>query len=528
MARPVSLGALKVARVYAGAATWSATLASAVVLLLASPSTRIPHAVTSASVVALVAMLAMFFHLVALSRRTGGFRARELRDLPYHGILAIASGGAIVAGLSLALPALRGASLHRVGAASVAVSVPLLALLVWTRLRGHSRRIWADGVVVRGPVPRSSVAAEAPLLVALAAVALVTSTLFVGVVSDGVGWLPLIAAFVSLPAVAVVARRARKLDRDLRGAMKRVEWMNATATPVGDLPSTRFRTREGRALVDRLLSLVVAHDALRREEAHARESLAEARRLKTRFMAYMSHDLRSPLNAILGFADLVASDVEPLNPDQRESLDTVRRAARELLRLVNEIVDSARLESGSIRMRPEFIPVAGLLSESVGGARLALERAGGEVGTELQPGLPAVFVDPYRMRQAIGGILVHLAQSGEPGSLIRIRAAREEGPPGPASQVRLFFDAPGAEPPEDPAEVFLPFRWGRRSASGRSGGLGVGLSLAQGLVAAASGAIWFQPPHAIVVALPTEKKVFAPPRHHRRAGGGLVASRRER
>jgi signal transduction histidine kinase len=98
------------------------------------------------------------------------------------------------------------------------------------------------------------------------------------------------------------------------------------------------------------------------EERDARTSITESQRLKTRFMAYMSHDLRSPLNAILGFTDLLVTGSDPLNPEQRESLDTVRHAADDLLRLVTQVLDTARLEAGKLKLVSGYVPVATLIS----------------------------------------------------------------------------------------------------------------------------------------------------------------------
>src|SRR5690606_6920472 len=109
-----------------------------------------------------------------------------------------------------------------------------------------------------------------------------------------------------------------------------------------------------------IAKLVEDYDELCADELRARAGVTEAQRLKTRFMAYMSHDLRSPLNAILGFTDMLIGAPQSLNAEQRESLDTVRGAATDLLRLVSEIVDSARLEAGKLKLSAAHVPVATL------------------------------------------------------------------------------------------------------------------------------------------------------------------------
>ena len=221
-------------------------------------------------------------------------------------------------------------------------------------------------------------------------------------------------------------------------------------------------------------------------------------------MAYMSHDLRSPLNAILGFTDLLVTGSDPLNAEQRESLDTVRHAADDLLRLVTQVLDTARLEAGKLKLVSGYVPVATLISAVMGGARRTTETLGIELDTRVEPGVPPVFVDAARMQQALLGLVLHLAHTSAPGSPIALRASRAKGPPGPEAQVRIFVDAPGMDAPSDPSQLFEAFRFSRRESGMHAGGLGLGLSLARALVEAQGGAIWFEAPGTVCVALPRE------------------------
>lgn len=316
----------------------------------------------------------------------------------------------------------------------------------------------------------------------------------------------LLALGLVAPVVAwLFHRHGRAVLRDLDRARARVGRIRDGTTIVPrEGQRLEVETQEGERVVEAITTLVTTHDRLCEEELDARFSIAEAQRLKTRFMAYMSHDLRSPLNAILGFSDMLMAGGEPLNLEQRESLQIVRHAADDLLRLVAEVLDSARLEAGKLKFVSAYVSVATLLSAAVGSARRNADALGVEVETSVEPGVPAVYVDAARMQQALVGLILHLAHASPHGSAIAIRVSRAVGPPGPSAQVRVFVDAPGMTVPADPEQLFQAFRVGRRPSGMHMGGLGLGLSLARALVEAQGGAIWFEAPYTVCVALPRE------------------------
>ncbi|MEZ4327076.1 MAG: histidine kinase dimerization/phospho-acceptor domain-containing protein [Polyangiales bacterium] len=295
----------------------------------------------------------------------------------------------------------------------------------------------------------------------------------------------------------------RRVVRDLERARGRVARIQEGTSVVRMERPSDAETREGAQLDLAVKLLVTTHDRLCEEELNARSSIAETQRLKTRFMAYMSHDLRSPLNAILGFSDMLVAGDE-LNAEQAESLAIVRDAAADLLRLVSEVLDAARLEAGKLKLYSAYVPVAAILSGAVGSARRTLRALGVELDTSVEPGVPAIYVDAQRMQQALVGLLIHLAHVSPPGSAIAVRVGRAAGPPGPVSQVRLYVDVPGMTPPGDPEELFQAFRVARRPSGTHGGGLGLGLYLARALVDAQGGAIWFEAPGTVCVALPRD------------------------
>src|SRR5690606_28039776 len=110
------------------------------------------------------------------------------------------------------------------------------------------------------------------------------------------------------------------------------------------------------------------------EDERALEQIADAGGLRTRFMAAMSHELKSPLNSILGFGQLLEGGVDgALTSGQHESVVMIREAAEELLLLLTDILDLARLEAGKLALHRQWTPSVEILTEAIEKARTFVE-----------------------------------------------------------------------------------------------------------------------------------------------------------
>ncbi|MEO0322059.1 MAG: histidine kinase dimerization/phospho-acceptor domain-containing protein [Myxococcota bacterium] len=300
-------------------------------------------------------------------------------------------------------------------------------------------------------------------------------------------WALGLAGAVALGALLAGALFAWRLGRDavadVRVLTDRVRSFSLDLGQSGRLRlgslEARARTSAAEPLARRVrrLSRTYAHRA--QVEADARERIEAAQRLKTRFMAFMSHDLRSPLSSINGFAEILASEMDgPLTPEQRESVASIQQSGDELHRLVTEIVDTARLEAGRMELLREPCDPWRLLLDAVLEAR---DRAREELPIEVLPGasLPLVVVDSERTQQALLGVLAHVHRMA-PASTIRVRAHGE------GRGVCWDVEAPGL-PPEPERQIFEAFRELRRASGRRVGGLGLGLALARALMQAQGG-----------------------------------------
>jgi|GEM_PF-2045269 len=296
----------------------------------------------------------------------------------------------------------------------------------------------------------------------------------------------------------IVARRlGEQLARDLRALTAQIQRMHTSDAPIQQEVTAFARiahTQAGQRLAASLSELAQRFDEMRQKEREGRLAMEQVQRLRTQFLASMSHDLRSPLNSILGFAVLISSGTEgPVTAEQRESIQMITRSARDLLRLVTNILDSARFEAGRLPLRRRLTPAADILNQAVIEGRRMIEDRPLEIEADIQPGLPAVYVDADRVVQAVVGLFSHAIDAMESGT-IRLVARVANGPPGPqVRHLRVDVMDRGAGIREaDQAALFEAFREIQEPSGKRIGGLGLGLSLARELVKAHGGDVWFE------------------------------------
>ena len=200
----------------------------------------------------------------------------------------------------------------------------------------------------------------------------------------------------------------------------------------------------------------------------------EKSRLKSAFMGRLSHDMRTPLAAMLGMSDLL--DRRDCGPEQRHTaLAYLRRACGALLEMVDDITDHASLEQGEVRLRCRTFDLPACLRACADLYRPAAEAKGLELQLHLAPQLPRqVSGDSFRLRQALGNLVSNAVKFTEQGR-IDVTAGGERLASG-AFLLRLDVrdSGPGLEPGEEKA-VFESFH--RGSAAGGKPGTGLGLNI---------------------------------------------------
>jgi two-component system, OmpR family, sensor histidine kinase KdpD len=208
----------------------------------------------------------------------------------------------------------------------------------------------------------------------------------------------------------------------------------------------------------------------------------EAEKMRSALLSSVSHDLRTPLTGILGAAGTLAESWDTLPPPVRATLlQTISDEAERVNRLVGNLLDMTRLESGQAVANREWLPVEELVGSAV--RRCAKRLTGRPVRTDLADDLPMVHADSVLIEQVLVNLLDNAAKYSPPGSPIEI-SARAEG----ASIVISVADHGPGVPEDQRLVIFEKFVRGR--GVGSAPGVGLGLAICRGIVAAHGGRIW--------------------------------------
>ncbi len=259
------------------------------------------------------------------------------------------------------------------------------------------------------------------------------------------------------------------LGRDLRAATRDVRDLGTEAVLSGGtrvVRAARFRmvAKLGRA-IEQLAGRFRIFAKAQERSIDARQAAARMRGL---FFASVSHDLKSPLNAILGFTELVRKP--GLTEGQLESLDMIDRRGRELLALIETILDAARVEAGQLSLVLDAADVPALLEDaSMKGIDLA-STPDVVIMPSWDPNLPLVRVDPIRIPRALATFVAHALRSTANGELHVHGSAVPGG-------VRIDIELPRPDP--DLEALLKPHP---RRAETQHRGLALGLRLARSVV----------------------------------------------
>ena len=220
-----------------------------------------------------------------------------------------------------------------------------------------------------------------------------------------------------------------------------------------------------------------------REEAArlAREEAERANRAKTEFLSRMSHEVRTPLNSILGFAQLLVDDV---HGEERASVERILRAGNHLQQLIDDILDLSSIEAGETVVKLEPVAIGPVIDESVALLEPLFSRTGTRVVRRDEDDAPAaVIADAQRLKQVLLNLISNAAKYGGNESEVVLQVRRR----GDLARIAVVDSGPGI-PDEHLPRLFHPFERGSARGSGIEGS-GLGLALTKNLVEAMNGSI---------------------------------------
>ncbi len=216
----------------------------------------------------------------------------------------------------------------------------------------------------------------------------------------------------------------------------------------------------------------------RRKEAEAARlsSLEETARLKDEFLATLSHELRTPMNAILGWVQILAANA-PTPERLQRALEVIGRNAKLQAQLIEDILDVSRVISGKLEVERVPVLVPHLIDTAVSAILPTAETARVRVGVELSEPVPPIEGDPKRLLQVLGNVLANAVKFTPEGGEVRVRCFGREA----AVIIEVRDTGVGIDPAFLPF-VFDRFRQGDSRSTRRHGGLGLGLAIARHIV----------------------------------------------
>ncbi|HUO85727.1 MAG TPA: PAS domain S-box protein [Thermoanaerobaculia bacterium] len=273
-------------------------------------------------------------------------------------------------------------------------------------------------------------------------------------------------------------------------------WANVVITAVHDEHGQlRGFAKITRDVTERKQAEETRHDLLEQREARIREEekrryaeasyqiAEEANRAKDEFLMTLSHELRTPMTAILGWARMLPA-LSPDDPLFHEAIESIASAARLQARLIDDILDVSRIMSGKLLLNPELVDMAGVILNAVDTINPTAAAKEIAITTSFAPGLGSLTVDATRIQQVIWNLLSNAVKFTPSKGSVHVSAERQ------ASSVEISVrDTGEGIDPDFLPHLFEPFRQAEDPQTRMHGGLGLGLSIVRSIAEAHGGTV---------------------------------------
>jgi signal transduction histidine kinase len=240
------------------------------------------------------------------------------------------------------------------------------------------------------------------------------------------------------------------------------------------------------SMQDRLRKVNADLDLKVDELAQANMALYESNRLKSDFLATMSHELRTPLNSILGFSEVLLSSNQ-LGEKQLRWVQNIQSSGDQLLNLINDILDLAKIEAGKMQLRLEEFSLHDVCEGLLSMFRPLAEKKNIDLRDQVGPDIPLLRQDPGKLQQILSNLLSNAIKFTPEGGRVHLKAETDA-----VHVVLTVTDTGVGIAPEDQELVFEKFRQAGNPLTREHAGTGLGLSIVRELCKLLGGEVTLQ------------------------------------
>ena len=236
--------------------------------------------------------------------------------------------------------------------------------------------------------------------------------------------------------------------------------------------------------------LLVRRSVARQLEAMAHaDAAAEANQAKSSFIATMSHELRAPLDAIIGYAELLSEEhLDRGLPELSADSEKIQKAGMHLLQLINDILDHSKIDADKLTLQPDHLRAEEILAEVVNIIEPLARDQGDKLRTCVEDGVAEVFADHMRLRQCLLNLASNAVKFTRNGAVtLHVRNGQKHGR---GFVVFDVIDTGIGIAPDALTSLFAPFEQTDRSITREYGGAGLGLSITRKLARAMGGDVF--------------------------------------